>query len=115
MTATEASRSADAVPSARTLDVQDTEALSFALGAGGMATLALSWVLDSRVLRLLGFAATVAAGGLYARARFGERHERIEAAESHIRSELETLDPVARAQVLADIARHPKREPHKGS
>jgi hypothetical protein len=29
----------------------------------------------------------------------------MDAAESHIRSELDDLDPVARAQVLADIAR----------
>jgi hypothetical protein len=33
-----------------------------------------------------------------------ERAERIEEAESRIRSELDDLDPVARAQVLEDVS-----------
>ena len=34
----------------------------------------------------------------------GERDERIDEAEQRIRGELDELDPVARAEVLADIA-----------
>jgi hypothetical protein len=92
----------------RTRDFKDAATVGVAMAGGGVLALVFSWILSSRALRLLGFLAVVAGGGLYARARLGERHERIETAESHIRSELDQLDPVARAQVLADIARHPK-------
>ena len=92
----------------RTLGVQQGLSVGLATAMGGLAAIVLSWILGFRALRTLGLAAVVAGGGLYARARLDERHEKIEAAESHIRSELDELDPVARAQVLADIARHPK-------
>jgi hypothetical protein len=92
---------------ARTRDFKEAETVGIAMAGGGVMALVFSWILGSRALRLLGLLAVVAGGGFYARARLGERHERIETAESHIRSELDQLDPVARAQVLADIARHP--------
>ena len=53
---------------------------------------------------MLGLAAAVAGVGLFARAKLTERTEKIQAAESHIRSELDELDPVARAQVLKGLA-----------
>ena len=93
---------------ARTRDFKDAETVGVVIAGSGVTALVLGWILGSRALRLLGFPAVVAGSVLYARARLGERHERIETAESHIRSELDQLDPVARAQVLADIARHPK-------
>jgi hypothetical protein len=42
---------------------------------------------------------------VYARRKLEVRRAKIDVAESHIRSELDDLDPVARAQVLADMAR----------
>ena len=42
-------------------------------------------------------------GGFHARRRLTERSKRIEEAASHIRSELDDLDPVAKAQVIADL------------
>jgi hypothetical protein len=59
----------------------------------------------STPLRAGGILTALAAGGLYARRKLKLRRARIDVAESHIRSELDDLDPVARAQVLADIAR----------
>ncbi len=38
------------------------------------------------------------------RARLEQREEQIESAETRIRSELEDLDPVARARVIGDLA-----------
>jgi hypothetical protein len=71
----------------------------------GVLAFALGWIRNSRALRTLGFVFAAGGAGLYARGRIAERAEKIEAAQSHIRSELEELDPVARAQVLADVAR----------
>jgi hypothetical protein len=88
----------------RALDLDDRETAALAVGAGGVITLALGWFFHSGALRLLGLAAAVAGGGLYARTKLAERSEKIDAAESTIRSELDDLDPVARAQVLKDIA-----------
>jgi hypothetical protein len=53
---------------------------------------------------MLGVAAVAAGGGLYARAKLTDRSETIEAAESQIRSELDDLDPLARAQVVKGLA-----------
>jgi hypothetical protein len=78
-----------------------------AVGAGGLLAFVLSWIVHSRILRVLGLGAAVAGGALYARQRFNERAEKIEAAEGAVRSTLDDLDPVARAQVLMDIARRP--------
>jgi hypothetical protein len=78
-----------------------------AVGAGGLLAFLLSWTLDSRILRVLGLGAAVAGGALYAREKLAERAEKIEAAEGAVRSTLDDLDPVARAQVMMDIVRHP--------
>jgi hypothetical protein len=71
----------------------------------GVLAFALGWIRGSRVLRALGLVLAGGGAGLYVRERIAERTEKIAAAQSHIRSELDDLDPVAKAQVLADIAR----------
>ena len=75
-----------------------------ALAGGRILALAIGWIVKSRLLRLIGLLATVAGGGLYARTKIDERSEKIDAAETTIRSTLDDLDPVARAQVLIDLA-----------
>src|SRR3954451_2472685 len=75
------------------------------LAAGGAAAMCLSWPLHSRRLRAAGVAATFAGGVLYARERLAERSDRIDEAESRVHEALDGLDPIARAQVLADQAR----------
>jgi hypothetical protein len=89
----------------RTLQVEDRTTAAVAVAAGGVLALVLGLILGSRVLRVLGLAAALTGGGLYARRRLAERGAKIDAAESRMRSELDDLDPVARAQVLADLAR----------
>jgi hypothetical protein len=89
----------------RTLDLEGHGAVALAVAGGGVVAVVLGLILGSRVLRLLGLLAAVAGGGLYARERLAKRSEKIDAAETRIRSELDDLDPVARAQVLADVAR----------
>jgi hypothetical protein len=81
------------------------ETAALAVGGGGIATFALGWLVGSRLLRLLGLLAAFAGAGLYARERLAERGEKIDEAESKVQSALDDLDPVARAQVLADIAK----------
>ena len=88
----------------RTQAFEDPESVALAVGAGGLLAFVLGWLLGSGVLRGLGFVAALAGGGLYAREKLAERGEKIEAAESQIRAELDELDPVARAQVLKDLA-----------
>jgi prefoldin subunit 5 len=88
----------------RTLDFEDDETVAIALGAVGAFAFVLGVVAGSRLLRLVGIGAAVAGGSIYAREMLDERGERIDAAESEIRSELADLDPVARAQVLKDVA-----------
>jgi len=75
------------------------------LAAGGTAVFALGLIRRSKLLSLAGFGAALAGAGLYGRAWFARRGEKIDAAADHIRSELDELDPVARAQVLADVTR----------
>jgi hypothetical protein len=75
------------------------------LAAGGVAVALVGVARRSTLLRVTGLLATLGGCGLYARRKFEVRKARIDVAESHIRSELDELDPVARAQVLADIAR----------
>jgi HAMP domain-containing protein len=89
---------------APTINFEDDETAALTVGAGGVLALVLGRILDSGLLRLLGLVAVAAGGGLYARARLTERTEKIETAEGHIRSELDELDPVARAQVMKDLA-----------
>jgi len=76
-----------------------------AMAAGGIVVLVVGATRHSTVLRVAGLLATIAACTVYARRKFKVRKARIDVAESHIRSELDDLDPVARAQVLADLAR----------
>jgi hypothetical protein len=87
-----------------TLDLEDGDTVALAVGAGGLATLVVGLIVDSRLLRVLGFVSMIAGGALLVRGKVAERNEKIDEAESTIRSELDDLDPVARAQVLADIA-----------
>ena len=75
------------------------------LAVGGALVFLVGAARHSALLRAAGLVATFAACGLYARRKLKVRRARIDVAESHIRSELDDLDPVARAQVLADIAR----------
>jgi hypothetical protein len=75
------------------------------LAAGGAAAMCLSWPLHSRPLRAAVVVATFAGGALYARERLAERSDRINEAESRVHEALDGLDPIARAQVLADQAR----------
>jgi hypothetical protein len=75
------------------------------LAAGALGVLVLGIARGSTPLRAAALIATLAAGGLYVRRKLGARRTKMDVAESHIRSELDELDPVARAQVLADIAR----------
>ncbi len=81
------------------------ETAALAVGGSGIAAFVLGCLVRSRLLRLLGLVAGFAGGGLYARERLAERGEKIGEAESKVQSALDDLDPVARAQVLADIAR----------
>jgi hypothetical protein len=87
------------------LDGDGQETIALAISAGGVAALVLGWIIRSRLLRVLGFSSAVAGGVFYARIKLAERNEKIEAAEDSVRSALDDLDPVARAQVLADAAK----------
>jgi hypothetical protein len=78
---------------------------ALALAGGGTAAFVAGIVIGSRLLRVLGVLALLAGGGLYASRKLESRGKRIDAAEGTIRSELEDLDPVARAQVLTDVAK----------
>ena len=75
------------------------------LGAGGVVVFVLGSARRSTLLRAVGVLAAVGACALYGRRKLAVRRARIDVAESRIRSELDDLDPVARAQVLADMAR----------
>ena len=87
------------------LDRDDQEALVLAISASGAAALVIGWIIGSRALRILGLGSAVAGSVFYTRIKLAERNEKIEAAEKDVRSALDDLDPVARAQVLADAAR----------
>jgi hypothetical protein len=87
----------------RTLELGGKAPLIF--GAAGLVVLGLGVIVGSRTLKLVGAAGAVAGAGLYARERYAARGEKIDAAEDSIRSTLDDLDPVARAQVLIDVAK----------
>jgi hypothetical protein len=82
----------------------DDEVAYVAIGAAGLASFTLGLIADLRVLRALGLVGALAGGALLARSKLAARSEKIHAATNVIRTELDDLDPVARAQVLADIA-----------
>jgi hypothetical protein len=86
-------------------DHDQQETLALAISAGGAAALVIGWIIHSRFLRILGLGSAVAGSAFYARIKVGERNEKIETAEDDVRSALDGLDPVARAQVLADAAK----------
>jgi hypothetical protein len=79
--------------------------LAVPVATAGVAMMCLSWPLHSRRLRTAGVVAMFAGGALYVRQRLAERSERISEAEERVHEALDGLDPVARAQVLADQAR----------
>jgi hypothetical protein len=81
------------------------EIAGLVLAVAGAVTFVVGLIRHSRLLRVLGLLLALAGGGFFGRQKLAERREQIDAAESNIRSELDDLDPVARAQVLADIAR----------
>jgi len=87
-----------------TLELDDDDTIALAVGAGGVVGLVVGLILDSRLLRVLGLAGMAGGAALLVRGKLAERSEQIEDAKSTIRSELDDLDPIARAQVLADIA-----------
>lgn len=87
------------------VDRDDEESVALAISAGGAAALVIGSIVGSRLLRILGLGSAAAGGVLYTRAKLAERSEKIKAAEHDVRSALEDLDPVARAQVLADAAK----------
>jgi hypothetical protein len=90
---------------APSLDQQDRGVATLAVAAGGVVALLLGWILDLRILRWLGLVASLAGGGLLVRDRLAQRDEKIASAEGRIRSELDDLDPLARARVLEDVVR----------
>jgi hypothetical protein len=92
----------------RTLDLHDGETAGLAIVAGGVVVIVLGWIAHSRVLRVGGFLAAAAGSGLYARTKIAERSEKIDAAESHIRSELDDLDPIGKAEVIAKLTQPPE-------
>ena len=78
---------------------------ALAVAAGGTVVCVVGFVRGSRLIALVGVAGILAGAGVFARGKLAERSRKISVAESNIRSELDDLDPVARAQVLADLAR----------
>jgi hypothetical protein len=87
------------------LDHDHQETIALAVSAAGAVALVIGWIIHSRLLRILGLGSAVAGSVLYARRKLVERNEKIETAEDDVRSALDGLDPVARAQVLADAAK----------
>lgn len=90
----------------QSLERVDSRTAVVVAGAGGLAFV-LGLGVRSKVLRIVGLLVAVSGGGLYARAKWAERAEKIDAAESDIRSTLDDLDPIARAQILKDIVVDP--------
>jgi hypothetical protein len=84
--------------------VNDGDTTALAVGAGGLIGLVVGLIVDSRLLRMLGLASMIAGGALAVRGKVAQRHEQIDEAEGTIREQLDDLDPLARAQVLADSA-----------
>jgi hypothetical protein len=87
------------------LDHDHQETLALAISASGAAALVLGWIIRSRLWAILGVGSALVGSAFYARIKLVERNEKIETAEDDVRSALDGLDPVARAQVLADAAK----------
>ena len=90
----------------QSLERVDSRAAVVVAGAGGLAFV-VGLGVRSKVLRMFGLVVAVSGGGLYARAKWAERAEKIHVAESDIRATLDDLDPIARAQILKDIVVDP--------
>jgi uncharacterized membrane protein len=90
----------------RSLEHVDSRTAVVVAGAGGLAFV-VGLGVRSKVLRLVGLLVVASGGGLYARAKWAERAEKIDVAEKDIRSTLDDLDPIARAQILKDIVVDP--------
>jgi uncharacterized membrane protein len=90
----------------QSLERVDSSAAVVVAGAGGLA-FGLGLGFRSKVLRMFGLLVAVSGGALYARAKWAERAEKIDVAESDIRATLDDLDPIARAQILKDIVVDP--------
>ena len=86
------------------INLDDPESVALAVGAGGVVALVVGMLFGSRLLRLLGLLAALTGGGLYAQWKMALRGEQIKEAKDNVRSELDGLDPLARAQVLKDVA-----------
>jgi hypothetical protein len=76
-----------------------------AFAAGGAAVFAVGVLRRSFPLAMLGLAASGVGGATLARLKLVERSSKIREATEHVRADIEGLDPVARAQVLKDIAK----------
>jgi hypothetical protein len=76
-----------------------------AFAAGGVVVFAVGVLRRSSMLAMLGLAASGVGGAALARVKLAERAAKIREATDHVRADIEGLDPVARAQVLKDIAK----------
>jgi hypothetical protein len=81
------------------------ESPGVAIVGGGLLLFLLGLLLGRRSLRVLGVGAALAGGALVARDKFEVRTEKIDLATSTVRSALDDLDPIARAQVIDEIVR----------
>jgi len=81
------------------------EHLGLGLVGGGVLATLLAALTGSRMLGVVGLLAGLIGVALLVRERLEQREEQIMSAEERISSELDDLDPVARAQVIADLAR----------
>lgn len=88
----------------KTIDVDDGRSALAVVGGGATLHL-LGRIVGSSILRTVGTLAALAGAALYLRHRIAQRNQRIEQAADHIRAELDDLDPVAKAQVVADLTR----------
>jgi hypothetical protein len=84
--------------------IVDDQRIGFAGIGVGAVLLVVGMLTGSRFLRVLGIVKVAAGAFWIARARLTQRAEEIERADANIRAELDDLDPVARAQVLAGLA-----------
>ena len=86
-------------------DPSKERTVGLAVAAGGVLALVAGRMLSSAVLQTFGVVASVTGSGIYAHRMIVERDAKIEEADTTIQSELDELDPVARAQVLENLAR----------
>jgi hypothetical protein len=85
-------------------DPRHSEKAALAIVSGGLLALAVGWMRHSRVLRVFGIVTVASGSALYALKKYTERDEKVEAAKTTVHAALDDLDPVGKAQVLADLA-----------